>query len=410
MPVFTYQGIDSSGSDETGTIEASNEKLAFATLQSRGITAFELSRGDLPLGSQLPWYRRDIKLRGGHLPYELQAVTANLLATLFSAGLSATEVIRIAALSSEKPEIKRHFERVGQHVAEGSSFAEAFEAENRLFSPVFVSFLKVSDTTNTLPELLKELGSFFQKQNAIQQKVVTALIYPAILICAAITLLLVVVLYLAPNLSPIFSSAGKEPPSTLSLLMSLNSGLRHYWLIILGAIVGFVPALLALLQLTQVKTTLSRLLYRLPIFGSLTRLTALSRLSQTTELLLSSGQPLAEALRTSAQVMGGSSGFGERFREAADAVETGLSASVIFDEDRHIPPTFKELFRIGEETNRLPSTLAALSESMSAQADRQSQRLLNLLTPALTLVLGLGIGFLIYTLMAAILEVNELAF
>ena len=411
MPVFTYQGIDATGTNEYGSIEASSEKLAFDTLQSRGITVFELSQGGEVLPeSDLPWYRRDIKFRSGQLAYEDQAITANLLAILFSAGLSATEVIRIAALSSEKPEIRRHFERVGQRVADGTSFADAFEAENRLFSPIFVSFLKVSDTTNTLPRVLKKLGQFFQTQNAVRQKVVSALIYPVILICAAIALLLVVVLYLAPSLSPIFSSVGKELPSTLSLLLSINAGLRSFWPIILGVMAAFFLALIMVLQLSQAKSTLSRLQYRLPIFGRLARLTALSQLSQATELLLSSGQPLAEALRTSAQIVNGSSGFRNLFHEAANSVEAGLTASVIFDADHHIPPTFKELFRIGEETNRLPTTLAALAESMSSLVDRQSERLLNLLTPVLTLVIGLGIGFLIYTLMGAILEVNELAY
>lgn len=410
MPVYSYHGCDSTGASERGTISASSEKLAFETLQSRGITVFELSIGAESTVSKIPWYRQEISFWGNELPYEDQAATADLLATLFGAGLSATEVLRIAALSSERSEVKRHFERVGQRVADGSSFSEAFEAENRLFSPLFISFLKVSDTANTLPQLLKELAMFFQKQNTVRQKVVSALIYPAILVVAAIALLLVVIFYLAPSLEPIFTSVNRKPPGTLTLLLSVNEGLRSYWFIVVGGSLGFIFLALAALQIPRVKSTFSRTLLRFPVVGKLMRLTTLSRLAQATELLLSSGQPLAEALRIAAQIMVGSSGFGSRFEEAAEAIEAGLPASTAFDGDPVIPPTFKELFRIGEETNRLPATLSALSESMSAQADRQSQRLLNLLTPALTLILGLGIGFLIYTLMGAILEVNELAF
>ena len=410
MPGFTYQGVDISGSNEIGSIEAKSEKVAFDILQSRGITVFELSESNIFPGSHLPWYRRDIKFRSRQLAYEDQATTADLLATLFSAGISTAEVIRIAALSSEKTIIKRHFERVGQRVADGTSFADAFKAENQLFSPIFTSFLQVSDTTNTLPRILKSLGLFFQKQSIVSQKIISALIYPAILVCAAIAMLLVVVLYLAPNLGPIFSSVGKEPPGTLSLLLSINATLRDYWLIILGVVAGFFPITFALLQFQWVKSVFSRLKYQLPIFGNLARVTTLSRLSQATGLLLSSGQPLSEALRTAALVMGGTSSFGKRFYDAANAIDAGLTASAVFDEDPNIPHTFKELFRIGEKTNRLPYTMAALSETMVAQVDKQSQRLLNLLTPTLTLVLGLGIGFLIYTLMEAILEVNELAY
>lgn len=410
MPIFTYQGCDNFGASESGTIEASSEKLAFDTLQSRGITVFELSSGAGSLGSSLPWYKRDITFRGHELSFEDQSITANLLSTLFGAGLSATEVIRIAALSSENAEIKRHFERVGQRMADGTRLHEAFEVENRLFSPIFVSFLKISDTANTLPQLLNDLARFFHKQNAIRQKIISALIYPAILVIAAIALLFVVVLYLAPNLEPIFASVDKEPLGTLGFLLAMNEGLRSYWPLLLGGFLGLLLAILALLQIPLVKLTLSRARLRLPIFGKLAHLTALSRLTQATEMLLSSGYPLADALRTAARTMGGSAGFGARFEEAAEAIEAGLSASIVFDEDRNIPATFKELFRIGEETNRLRATLLMLSESMSDQADRQSQRLLNLLTPALTLGLGLGIGMLIYTLMGAIMEVNELAF
>ncbi|MEX0301154.1 MAG: type II secretion system F family protein [Leisingera sp.] len=142
----------------------------------------------------------------------------------------------------------------------------------------------------------------------------------------------------------------------------------------------------------------------------MTRLSSLSQLSQAIELLLTSGMPLPDAFRQAAGALGGASGYHATFLEAAEAVEGGLNASAAIEADPFIPASFKELFRIGEETNRLPSTLAALAETMSAQADRQSQRILGLLTPILTLIIGSGVGFLIYTLMGAILEINEIAF
>ncbi len=411
MATYRYSGFDRAGQADSGILDAADEGTAFDLLQSRGITLSELvpaSESTVP--PSLPWYRRDISFRSKQLPLEEQAATANLLASLFGAEISIAEVIRITALSSNKPEIRRQFERIGQRVAEGSGFAEAFEAENKSFSPLFAAFLKVSESSNSLPLLLKALAEFLFKQNVMRQKVLSALIYPSILVLASLGLLMVVVLYLAPNLAPLFSAVDRPPPDTLAALLSLNRILVSYGVWLLLALTGVVVALLGSSQTAGFHNAISRMQFRLPILGQTLRYSALSQLAQAIELLLRSGMPLSEAFRQATQSLGQTSGFQPTFLRAADAVDHGLKASSALVDDPQIPVAFKEMFQIGEETNRLPSTLKALSETLSAQADRQAQRMLSLLTPMLTLILGGGVGFLIYTLMGAILEINEIAF
>ncbi|WP_424831384.1 type II secretion system F family protein [Ruegeria sp.] len=408
MPLYSYRGYDKTGSSEEGTIDASSEQLAFEILKSRGVTVFHLAAGIAWPNEEIPWYRRDIRLSGAELSYQDQAIVAGLLATLFRAGLPVADVIRIAGLSADKKEVARHFERVGLRVADGANFPEAFRDENHIFSPVFVSFLKISDTANSLPALLYELSGFFQKQYAAKQKVISALIYPSVLVCASVALFLVIVLYLAPNLSPIFASVGREVPATIGILLSINLFLKSHWPLATLAVISVSLSTIAALQLPQIRSAASILKMRLPVFGSLLSLSTLTRLVQSTELLLRAGNPLSESLRSSAENMGVGTSLGSRFLEAADAVEGGRSAASIFDQDPALPSSFKELFRVGETTNNLPVTLLALSEHLSSDLERKSERLLGLITPALTLIMGTGIGFLIYTLMAAILEVNDI--
>ena len=410
MPVFSYEGYDGSGAFDVGKIEARTEKLAYQILQSRGITVFSLTRGDAQTASDMPWYRRDIRLWRHGLPLSDQAIVADLLSALFGAGLSVGDVLRIVAQSSERPDVRHHFERVGQRTADGSGLAEAFEAENRVFSPIFVSFLSIGENANSLSPLLNRLAKYFDAQNNIRQKIITALIYPAILLCAALALLLMAVLYLAPGLEPVFSSVGVSPPGSLKGLLALNSGLRIFWPYLLFAGIPGLFFILLALQSPAFKSMARSFWYRIPVLGPILRVSALARLIQSTEILLASGQPLAEALRTSAQFAEGTSYLALCFEDAADAVEKGLPAASVFDAEQSLPATFKALFRVGEETNRLPSTLSTLSRAMSLQLDRQSQRLLSLLTPIITLVVGLGVGFLTYTLMGAILAVNEIVF
>lgn len=410
MPVFSYQGYSNSGLAEEGTIDAANEKIAFETLASRGITVFELQQGSSKIASSIPWYRRDIKLFGDRLELREQANTAQLMATLVSAELTSAEMVRLLAISAESQAIRLQFERIGQRLENGELLADAFSAENRLFSPIFASFLRVSDATNTLPKLLAELSEFLRKQAEIQQKIVSALIYPSILLFAAVSLLFVVVLYLAPNLEPIFVSVGKPPPGILAAMLATETFLRSNWILLSCGLAGVFVGLAYMFQHPSGSDLATRVYFRLPVIGQVAQIAELSRITQATGLLLRSGQPLADAMKNAAQAMATFKHFRILFEEAASEIEAGSTAWSIFAGENLIPPSYTELFRIGEETNRLPSTLSALSDALASQSERTTQRLLSLLTPALTLVLGLGVGLLIYTLMGAILEVNELAF
>lgn len=410
MPQFSYEGVDQNGTSEQGTIEAGTKDLAFDTLQSRGIIVFDLQQGALGSQANVPWYRRDIQFGSPYLPLRDQAEIAELLATLFDAHLSVPEVLRIVRLSARQTAAKRQFEKVEQRVADGAGFAEAFDAENTLFSPIFVSFLSISDAANARPELLRELSRFFNKQNAVREQVRSALIYPAILCVAALALLTILTFYLAPNLAPIFDSVDKQPPATIQLLLDTNRFLVDFGVFVLIIALGTLLALTAVAQTKIGQKIWSQMLASVPLVGPLISLSALAQLSQACALLLRSGYPLAQALRLAGNTTNTQPAYRARFGEAASALEEGAQAADVFERDQRLPVNFREIFRIGETTNRLPSMLSALSEALYAQVDARSKRALAMLTPAITLVLGLGIGFLIYTLMGALLEVNEVAF
>ena len=410
MPVFLYNGFDDDGVSANGGVEAATEKLAYEILQARGIAVFELSTAKQLSSKSLPWYRRDIKFGSGGLSFERQAAVAELLATLFASRVQAREAVRIVATSAETADIRVQFDRIGQRMEDGGSLSEAFEAENQGFSPIFGSFLSVGEAANDSGSQLAELAAFFRRQGAMRHKLISALIYPVILLLGAICLLLVVVLYLVPNLAPLFDVVGSEPSGALGLLIAANDILRAFWLQVILSCVLAVIGGLAAIQNRALKTWVMKVVTKVPLLGMLFRFSELTRIAHATRLLLQAGKPLPTALREASQLAGKHSVFLGVFEDAARSLEEGNDAFSVLSRNTMIPPLFSELFRIGEETNRLPSALSSLSDAMSAQVDHLTQRALALMTPILTLVLGSGIGFLIYTIMGAILEVNELAF
>lgn len=411
MSTFSYSGFGADGQSETGELDAASEAMAYELLQAKGITVFNLSAsGEAGEVDVLPWYRRDISFGGKTIPLQEQAAIAGLLSTLFSAGLTVPEILRIVGLSSERKLVRRQFEKTGQRVADGNTLAEAFRAENICFSPLFASFLALADTANSTAPMMKSLSSHLAEQDRIRQKVLSALVYPAILVLAALGLLFVVVFYLAPNLEPLFSAMGRAPPPTLSGLLAIGAFLTKYGVLALTIGLLSFGALVAGLQNPAGKAKFIALNARLPLIGPLLRASTLSQLAQSVGLLLQAGLPLSEACRQSVASGDFAKLFHGTFEQAAEAVEQGQQASSVLRHDPMIPMTFSELFFIGEETNSLPASLKAASETLTAEVEHKSQRLLTLLTPSITMVLGLGVGFLIYTLMGAILEVNEIAF
>lgn len=411
MPEFFYRGVNNTdGGEEVGSIEADNDQVAFEILMSRGVIVFELGKSTQTTARDVPWYRRELRLTGSLLPLSEQAVVAELLASLFAASIDAPEVARIVGKSSSNVEVARHFERVAQRLEDGADIGQAFDAENRTFSYLFVAFLSVSDKANALPNMMRQLAIFLRNQGKAQARVTSALLYPAILVGAAIAVLGIVIFYLAPSLEPIFSTLDKPPPTALSLLISANTLLSKYWWTALLCLVGAIVFISIILSDARLRRHLMGVLFAVPLVGKILWLSTLSRMTHSTYLLLSAGLPLADALRLSAENMSGGSKLGVVFVSAADFLEEGRSAHLAFTVETTGSVLFCEMFRVGETVNNLPSVLENLSRALDEQAESQSQKFLTMLLPLLTLVMGLGIGALVYFIMGAVFEVNELAF
>ena len=409
MPQFFYKGFDSTGAEESGTIEAAHEQLAYDMLIGRGVVVTELGRSAALSSEQKPWYLRDISLSSGR-DLRVEAEAAELLATLFEAGLTATAVFDVAAKTVRSPAAAKHFRRTENRLQDGLPLSEAFSDPNSPFGDLFARFVSIGDKSNLAPTLLRELSTLLRKQLEAQQKLTSALIYPIILILAALGMLCLVVFFLAPNLMIVFDALNREPDGIIGALAALNIFVSSYFeLIGLALFTALIAGLIAITHPKLAKFR-SRAWYQTPLLGQIARAQDLASLCQFTALLIRSGAPLPNALKDSATGMPEASSYAQLFRQAASDIEEGLPPQQVFEGENALPTSFKELYRVGAQTNRVPDVLMVAAFAQRDAADRQTQRALKLLTPILTLVIGLSIGLLVYTIMGALLEVNELAF
>lgn len=356
------------------------------------------------MADALPWWKREVTLGSGQLGLGEQAALAEQMATMFRVRLPALEMLRILSQGAGRSETRVRLERVARLVAEGMPLADAFAQAGPKVAPVFLSLLRAGAQSDAMPEHLTDLARLLRLQDQLRGQVATALLYPAILIVAALAVMLIVALTLAPALAPLFVGQGREMPASLAFFTALGEVIRGWWplLLLLLAVVVF-GAVAAL------RAGWGRLALRLPLFGALTRDAALLALVRSLALMLKAGRPLAEALRGMAEA-DATGPFAPDLRAAVAALERGERAHAALARSGRLPPVMRELFRVGEEANALVPVLEALSQTVQGQLDQSTQRLLRLLTPILTLVIGGAVGALVYSIMGAVLSINDLAF
>lgn len=408
MARFSYKGVDADGKTDEGWVDGRDTTEAYATLQSRGIAVFELNEGG-ETDTAIPWYARDIPF--GRQGYGLtdQAALAELIATLSKLGLPLTEMLRITASNTTNPSIRNHVERTSARVADGVPLAEAFEAAGAGFSPMFLQILQVAGLANTLPTSMADVSRYLRRAEQTRSKVLSALIYPSILIVAGCTLMAVIVVYLAPALAPMFSDLNRPMPSGLSMFLWIGAGFERYGLFI-GLTFAAGLAVVVIASLSDAgRRARARLALRLPFVGSINRDALLLRHVSALAMLLRSGMPLVEALEASAN-LGGVSPYEPTFRSAAGSLRDGGLASVVFRAEPSMSELFQDLFSVGEVANRMNDTLPTVVQVLELRLDRSIQRTLQILTPALTIILGGLIGVLVYSVMGAILDINAVAF
>ncbi|WP_171181828.1 type II secretion system F family protein [Ruegeria sp. HKCCD8929] len=387
---------------------AASEVQALNIIEATGTTIYEL-RPEGTGSSSKPWYTRDISFSSGKFLLNHQASAAELMAVVFQARIPLADGLRILSESVDSPAMRLHFERTGQLVEDGVPFTEAFQTAGTGFSPIFCSLLKVSFEANKLPDALGGLAKYLRNQAKSRAQILGALVYPAILIVAAVVVILVFSFVVAPSLEPIFRSANVATPSALRAFLALRSGLTEASLLVIGSSALLLGSVTVLLSSESGRSIRLALLHRMPVIRGLLRRSALIRDIRALLVLLEGGISLPAAFR--------------ELSSSADERASGLYATQAFEELQKggrawraiekaptTPNVVKELFRVGEETNSLVEALSPLAEFLEFQQERQLQRMIGYLTPMMTLVLGGGIGVLIYSIMSAILQVNELAF
>lgn len=418
MPTFRYKAYSTHGIVTAGTIDAKNADAAVDALYSAGLTPFE-TREQSPnsfyaVGASrqatqnVTVWKRELFGSARFGLKELTGFTVEL-ASLASAGLPIDAALRVMAGPGAASGRKQVTQALLKEVLAGAQLSEAMGRHPNIFPLDYRAVLAAGEAGGITGQVLQQIADLLSRRLEIHGKIVSALLYPIILIAMSLVSVLVIIFVLVPSISPIFIDAGLPLPGILGTLVELQDN----WV---GAVLGLGVAGMAaaatwrrLRQNAQVMHELDRLKSRLPVIGALIRLREAGRFMRALGTLIGAGVPLMSSMKTAGTLVINRY-LSTLYGEAINRVPQGTHLSRAFEGSDLLSPASLRLIAVGEEGGQLASMLLRIASGNEAELQQKVERLVGLLTPMLTMLVGGSIGLLIMQVMAAVLSINNLAF
>jgi len=401
VTLFRYRVL-SDGTLARGEIEAASPQEAVLQLQKRGamvlgLTPARADAGLLSLGGGATALRRS----------ELAEMMRELT-SLLGAGQDLDAALRLAAEEAPNRRVAGVMRRVHDAVRSGSALATAMLREPKSFPRLCVGLVRAGEAGGDLAGTLARLADLLERQRGLAANLQAAMIYPAVLLVAAGGSIVLLLTQVLPQFVPLFAENGVALPASTAFLLGLGQAVADYGLYALITLVAGAIVINRALLRPGVRLAADRLFLRLPIIGSLAREVVAARFARTLGMLLINGVPLLAALSVTEEVLGNLAAR-RAVQAATETAKTGhgmaraLTAAGIF------PPRLLHLLRLGEETAQLGPLALRGADMLEERTRLGLQRLVALLVPAITILMGAAVAGIISSLLLAMLSLNDIA-
>jgi general secretion pathway protein F len=462
MAVYEYRGLlVATGKQVHGVRDADNAKVLRATLKREGIlltSAQEDTKAQAGKGKRI-----DLGALLRRVSVSDVAMMTRQLATLVNAGIPLVEAVTALTEQVDKMELKRVLTQVRDRLNEGSSLAKALEPHPQVFPPIYVNMVSAGEASGTLETVLERLSDFMENQTRLRGKVGAALAYPALMAVMGTVLISIMMVVVVPKVTSIFASLDRALPWYTDVLITISSALGSvqmlgfgtglvtmttvrkafdkntapekllawrvvaaacsgllvvfaftvdsFWSYGFGLLLGVGGGYLLSRLLLWLATPNGRfwkdsLLLKLPIFGHLLRMLAVSRFARTLATLLKSGVPLLKAMDIVRNVLDNAR-LTRVIEEATGSIREGESIAQPLKRSGDFPPIVTHMIAVGEKSGQLETMLENVARAYDAQIDTTVQALTSLLEPLMMVVMGGAVGFIAFAILMPLVQMND---
>ncbi len=406
MPSFRYKALASNGQMTRGHLDAPDRGQAVSMLRDRQLTLVEV----IEQSSHASWLQRLAPgSSGGKLPLRDLVFIARQLDNLLQAGSELDRSLSIVAKLIIKKTTQILLEELIQQIRRGRSLADALASASGAFPDFFISMVRAGEGGGALAPAFKRLADILERQLQTRSRLASALIYPAILMVATISSIILIMTVVVPQFEPIFEQARQELPFLTRLVITLSRTTLIALPFLIPAVVLGSLAFLAWLRDPAGKRKWHETILRFPLIGSTILTSEMARLSYVLGALLQGGVPLINALAI-AQGSLGNMRLRSAVAEVRDLVKNGVKISAAMDRQGIFPDMMVQLTSIAEESSRLGDTLLEVGRIYDNATETRMQRMVAVATPLATIGLGGMVALVLAAILLAVLKVNDLAF
>lgn len=406
MPTYYYKAVTANGEMLEGEMEAPSRAIAIERLQNAGhlpVSADEMAGNAVPRRQQLfsPGTRKNqIRMRD-------VTILTRELATLLRAGLPIDHALKTLQDLSSNPAVKALVMDIHSRVQGGATLSSAMEAQGQAFNRLYLNTIRAGEAGGALDIVLLRLADYLDRSAELRSSVLSALLYPAILLVVAVLSILVLMTFVVPQFVPLFENAGQALPLLTQIVFGSAEFARQYWWILLALLATAAWIIHKQMQDPAVRTRWDARCLQLPLYGELITKLEVARFARTLGTLLLNGVPLLTAVGIVREVISNRV-LASVIDEVASSLEQGGRLARPLLQSGRFPPLAIQLLQVGEETGQIEDMLLRIADIYDDESRITIKRFLTLVEPALILGLGMVIALIIISILMAMLGLNEL--
>jgi len=397
---FKYKALDQNGSSKDGIVEAVNIDVAIEALQKRGLSIVSIK----PEGSEgglfgnISFFER--------VSNKDIVILSRQMATLFEAQVPALKVFQLLAMQSENPALRKKLKVVVDDLQAGNSISGSLSKHSETFSPFYINMVKAGEESGKLDQTFMYLADYLDRTYEVTSKVKTALIYPAFVVFTFVAVMILMLTVVIPKVSGILKDSGQAVPIYTKIVLGISDFFINYGILLLIAVIVGGFFLWRYMRTKRGKLMFDNIKITTPIVKKLYSKLYLSRIADNMNTMLISGIPMVRGLDLTASVVDNLV-YEDILNQTAEDVKSGNSVSSALEKYEQIPGIFVQMVRIGEETGQLGNILKTLANFYRREVTNSIDSIVSLIEPAMIVLLGLGVAFLLASVLVPIYSISS---
>lgn len=399
MPTFKYKVMNQQGQKSEGAYKANSKSEVLAMIEDNNYYPIEIKE-------TLEREQKDVFESFAKVKTKDLYIFCRQFHTMINAGANISNVLDVLKKQTENKKLKKSLNEAHDDVQKGISLSEALGKHNDVFPDLLINMVNTGEISGNLDIIMSRMASHFEKENKINNQLKSAMVYPMVLACLSIVVVIFLLTFIMPTFTSMFEGSGVPLPAPTRIVMGLSDFIRTKWYILLAVIGGGVYGMKTYAKTPQGKLSLDGIKLKLPIIKDTTEKVIVSRFTRTLSTVLTSGVALVQALEVVQKVVGNK--VAEKSLEVIkQKVLKGVSLGEALGEESLFPVMLHSMIKIGEESGALDDILDKTADFYDEELEASLKRMTTMIEPLMIIVMGVVIGFIVIAMMMPIFDMSS---